>query len=361
LDVNLKLFDIMGRIALNGLWLVWADRRSGTLSGHPPTRGLHNPIHKLADRLCGLVAANPALLTPVADEQVIDIALAFLFLAAEGARWEELKTWISELVRRAAFSYRAAGGRYPCVFREYGDLADHPENRREGYFEEATAGSVLLPTLAFWAAALDEGQALATLARLREEVLPHCTMQLWLPDQDSEPLLWRGQDGHGAAFLLIPLVADGQKVLGYVLRECGADTPFNALSAVRQGFWPLVLLACRHYRLPVPPHFWASALPWVSMPPKTVLASRMPSASLINLLLTTSSIAVGVGLWITEQSDVNWDELAGGPTISRAAAASSGVLKSSPKKSARKTGQMKRPGNSRTTLRKRKPPPTEAS
>ena len=169
LDVNLKLFDIMGRIALNGLWLVGADRRSGTLPGRPPERALNLPIHRLADRLCALVASNPALLTPVTDEQVIDIALAFVFVfvAAQGQRWGELKTWISEMVRQLSFSYRGVGGRYPRKFREYSDLADHPRTGQEGYFEEATEGSVLLPTLAFWAAALGEDEALATLSLLR--------------------------------------------------------------------------------------------------------------------------------------------------------------------------------------------------
>jgi len=287
LDVNLKLFDVMGRIALHGLWLVWADARSGDLPRPPPERSRDPRINMLADKLCALVATNPALLTPVADEQVIDLSLGFMFLAAHGGRWGDLRVWVSELVSRSDFSYRSHG-RFPCVLRGYADLAEHPRADKDGYLKEVTQASVLLPTLAFWAAALGEGEALEVLAHLKEEILGHCSVQLWLPDEASEPGLWRGQDGHGAAFLDIPLVREGRTILDYVLRECGPATPFAELSAVKQGFWPLVLVACRHHRLPVPPHFFIHLVPEVEEQPTIGLTMRLPSARKSFLLGTVS-------------------------------------------------------------------------
>jgi len=253
LDVNLKLFDIMGRVALRGLWMIWSDILTGDLPGPPAKRSRNRRIDALANQLSALIAANPALLTPVADEQAIDLSLGFVFLAACGS--DDLGVWISQLVRRANHSYRS-GGRFPCTLRGYAELAQHPRADQEGYLERVTQASVLLPTLAFWAAALGDDRALQTLADLKKELLGHCTVQLWLPDEDSEPGLWRGQDGHGAAFLNIPLVPERRTILDYILRESGPDTPFAELSAVKQGLWPLVLVACRHYRLPVPPHFF---------------------------------------------------------------------------------------------------------
>jgi len=325
LDINLKLFDILGRIALHGLWLVWADRRSGELSGHPPTREYQYPIHGLAERLLELVAHNTALLTPIMDEQVIDLALGFLFLAAQGRMLGDLRAWLSELVTRADFAYSVKGGRYPCTLREYADLAEHPKVDREDYFEDVTAGSVLLPMLAFWTAALGDGRALEALARLAAEKLSHCTMQVWLPTEESEPLMWRGQDGHGAAFFDIPITRDGSDTIEYILRECGPDTPFHALSAVKQGFWPLVLVACRHYRLPVPPHFWAAALPWVVGLPKNGRAhATVPESGSVELVFTgtgASPEAIAAGFGRAAQPGADWDVFAasapgGGPGAS---------------------------------------------
>lgn len=287
LDVNLKLFDIMGRTALHGLWVVWADGRTGDLPG-PTSEQRRDPRNDmLADKLCALVAANQALLTPVTDEQVIDLSLGFMFLAANGGRWGYLREWISELVRRADFSYRTRG-RFPCTLRGYAELAEHPRPDKDGYLEEVTQGSVLLPTLAFWAATLGDLESLERLARLKEEVLGHCAAQLWLPDEASERGLWRGQDGHGAAFLDIPLVRDGQTILDYVLRECGPATPFAELSAVKQGFWPLVLVACRHYRLPVPPHFFGRFVTMKTQEPVASFTIQLPSVRRFFLLGTAS-------------------------------------------------------------------------
>lgn len=260
LDINLTLFAIVGRVALYGLWQVWVDRRSGDLPMAYNGRSPAPRIDELAEKLCLLVANNPALLTPVSESQTTDLALGFMFLAVHGKHLVDLQVWVSEVVKRANFAYRSRW-RYPCTLYDYADLVNHPQSDKEGYFEEVTQGSVLLPTLAFWAALFGDADALHVLARLKKDVLPHCSIQFWLPDKSSEIGLWRGQDNHGAAFLDIPLVSEGQTVLNYILKECGSSTPFSELSAIQQGFWPLVLVACRHHRLPIPPQFFSRLIP----------------------------------------------------------------------------------------------------
>jgi hypothetical protein len=41
-----------------------------------------------------------------------------------------------------------------------------------------------------------------------------------------------------------------------VARNIAVIDAFNGLSAVKLGHWPIVALACRHYRLPIPPYLW---------------------------------------------------------------------------------------------------------
>mgnify|MGYP003393142229 CR=1 FL=1 len=256
LDVNLKLFDLLGRVALRGLWQLWIDAYGSDLKP-APTAARDGVADQIAARICAMVAANRALMGPISEGQVIDLGLAFTFLAAHGHHLDDLRMWLKLVVQRVDFSYRS-GARYPCVFADYKALAAPPKDT-PGYFQEATRGSVLLPALAIWASILREMGLLAILSWLAKNPLGHCTMQFWLPGEDSEKLLWRTAEGHGAAFLDIPMSEEPDKILDYVRRECGPVSPCEELSAVKQNFWPLLLLACRHHRLPIPPHIFFKA------------------------------------------------------------------------------------------------------
>jgi hypothetical protein len=44
-------------------------------------------------------------------------------------------------------------------------------------------------------------------------------------------------------------------LLDQLFAECEAMPHFEDLSAVKYGWWPLVIVACRHHRLPLPLHF----------------------------------------------------------------------------------------------------------
>jgi hypothetical protein len=260
LDVNLKLFEMLGRIALRGLWLTWGEPGSGPFPTPRQGRSRDSRIDRMAQGVCRLVASNPALLMPVSDDQAVDLTLAFMFLAAQGGSSDALRDWVREIVNRTRYAFRTHKA-YPCVHRDYRDLAEHPRDQTDEYRQAATGGSVLLPTLAFWAAGLGDGETLSCLADFKRDDLDHCTFQFWLPDLDSEDNLYIDAESHGAAFTDIPVSEDPGVVLGYVLRECGEKTPFYGLSAVAAGHWPIVALACRHFRLPIPPHLWTGLLP----------------------------------------------------------------------------------------------------
>lgn len=260
LDVNLKMFDLLGRIALRGLWMVWSEPGSSELPARLKGPVLERRIAGLADRICALMAANPVLLSPVSDDQAVDLALAFLFLAAQGGSSAVLVDWIRETVARARYAFRHHRA-YPCVHSDYRDLAGHPQEDSDAYRKAATAASVLWPTLAVWAAALGNAEASEAIATFCRDDLSHCNFQLWLPDESSEDRIYVNRESHGGAFDHMPMTGTPLELVEYVLQECGADTPFFRLSAVALGHWPLVAMACRHYRLPVPPHLWLGFLP----------------------------------------------------------------------------------------------------
>jgi hypothetical protein len=61
-------------------------------------------------------------------------------------------------------------------------------------------------------------------------------------------------DLHGAALSEINVEQSGEEFLAQVFGECERSPQFNDLTAVRNGWWPLIVIACRHYRLPLPIH-----------------------------------------------------------------------------------------------------------
>lgn len=278
LDVNLKLFEIVGRLALRGLWLVWQLAppngpivlTNDYLQMLPAavaetTKATVERIDRLCQQLMQIVSNNRALLSPIGDWQAIDIGLAFTLLACRPGAHGAIDEWGEELAKRSIFAFNVHG-RYPVVTQSYWDLVDHPSERSDEYRQNATEGSILYPMLALWASARGNQTLFDELAAFKMKSLEHCTFQAWLPDEDSEDNLYLGSDNHGAALTGIPVSAGTQDTLEFVLEEVSTNPHYNALSAVRLGHWPIVLTACRCHRLPIPPQVWRDLLAAVRPP-----------------------------------------------------------------------------------------------
>lgn len=275
LDVNLKLFDMIGRLAMRGLWLVWElSPASGPvlldddyLSSLPQVlkRSSMDTVKQI-DRLCHLmmqiVSNNRALLSPLADWQAIDIALAFTLLACRPNAHGAIDEWAEELAKRSIFAFNVHG-RYPITSHSYWDLVDHPSERTEEHRSANTEGSIFFPMLALWAAARGKRELFDELAKFKAEALDHCTFQTWLPSEDSEVNLYLGTKNHGAALTGIPVTTGTSDTLDFVLEEARTNTHYDDLSAVKLGHWALVPMVCRSQRLPVPPQLWRQLLPAV--------------------------------------------------------------------------------------------------
>lgn len=93
------------------------------------------------------------------------------------------------------------------------------------------------------------------IAELQDNVLKHCNMQLWYPGPESEDNLCINDEIHGVAITGLRFDIPPTKFLAQIFEECDQTNHFEDLSAVKNGWWPLVLVACRHYRLPPPLYF----------------------------------------------------------------------------------------------------------
>jgi len=254
IDVNMRLFDVLGRLAIYGLWLTWNSR---TAQEKAHQEEFVRRSRAVSSAIKSLISNNSVLLLPIKDDQAIDIFLAMIQLVTSSSSTTDIKVWLTEIIGRASFAYET-NGPYPCIVRDYAYLLDHLQRDEAGYREQVTEGSLLYPVVALWAALLDDPQLYAMVADFKDRCLQHCNFQFWYPDEVTEANLYTNKDLHGAAFSDVPVNLPPKEFLAVLWSECDHTKHFEQLSAEKEGFWPLVLLACRHYRIPVPVQFTLS-------------------------------------------------------------------------------------------------------
>lgn len=252
LEVNLKLFDLLGRLGTDGIWAHWGAQRYSEKESELRDASIKE-AQMYAASIRSLISNNPVLLLPTKDDQAIDVFIAASLLAVDPNNRDFVTSWFAELTERARFSYEA-NGKYPCVLRSYSELLEHPKSRDSEYREYATSASILYPVIALWAALFDDEQTYEKVSRMKRELLQHCTFQFWFPDESSETHFYSNSDTHGATLVDVPLDRSKDEFLAQVFGECEQSPHFKELSAVKSGWWPLIVVACRHYRLPLPLH-----------------------------------------------------------------------------------------------------------
>lgn len=255
LDVNLKLFDSIGRMALTGILLIFLTGNNQEISDNYKEQ-LEKELTDYTNGIVGLVNNNGILRTPISDSQSTEISLACLFLSMRG-RPDVIRDWMGQVLPACIFAI-ATNTAYPCAMSDYQDLAEHPKSRSdEDYFKRATAGSTLLPTLIMWMRITDPAATFDDVVKFIESDLPHCTMQFWLPNEASEEHIYTNSGMHGLALVGFSITDDAGEMVEVVKAEIqNSKTVFDRLSAIQSGHWPIILSACRHYRLPIPLNFW---------------------------------------------------------------------------------------------------------
>ena len=253
-DVNIALFEQFGRISLYGLYQNWRaclliqteDNAAATKSLTDRNRALQMAID--------MINNNPTLNSPIRDDFAIEIAL-FMLLAQVCGATDAVSGYFEEMAYRLKFSIenRAA---YPIPTTDYDDLVGHPIDQSDDYFEQHTHASVLYPLLVAWLDKLNLQNARNTLVACIDRDLPRTTHQVWVPNENTEERFWIGRKDHGRPIALPRFGTPTRyaELLHRIIDEYGA---FSSLSTTEYGFFmPIFLMACRHFRMPIPPHLW---------------------------------------------------------------------------------------------------------
>ncbi|USD61328.1 hypothetical protein J4N45_05000 [Vibrio sp. SCSIO 43140] len=264
IDVNIKLFDVLGRLAVKGHWIL--DSLSKSYAEETPTDGETEEQEKLRLRLREVTNAinllavnNPMLLSPYKDSQAIDLGLALTLLSNNSELDSFVQSWLSGVVDKCIFTFEC-DGMYPIVNNSYEKLLAHrnKDKTNSDYKNKVTEASVLYPLLAVFCSFYKLDSVSQDLEKFTKEKLTHSTLQYWYPNQSSEQDMYSNSRPHGSASTDFPM--NGSAVLEHITQECLNADSFKSMSAVTEGKAPLVLTACRCYRYPVPFHYLVDML-----------------------------------------------------------------------------------------------------
>ncbi len=253
-DTNLKLFDLLGRVAMHGIWL----QRAISIVEQDKKKS-DSELIKQRDRYYSyikqLISNNPMLFTPYKDEQAIDIVIAIYFLMHDDKNTDYVHDYLLAIINRINFNFEIHSN-YPCNINEYHKLIEHPSKQTEEHRKENTKGSILYPYIAFFAAYWGFDDIYKIVQDFKGEKLQHCNFQLWYFDETSEEIFYSNKEVHGVALNNVFVDRDKTDFLKQLFDECRATPFFQDMSAVKSSFYPIIFLGCRYYRLPIPIHFF---------------------------------------------------------------------------------------------------------
>lgn len=259
LTINLRLFDVIGRISLFGIWVDWAfDRMYRNSADQNIIEDASRTHGEISEALKKLIMNNPLLFHPYKDDQAIDIGLTAFYWLKNNENDGDLEGWLSGITRTilGAFTHNK---RYPSNIHDYLELVLHPIDHSQEYRESVTKGSILYPLLGFFAEVFKNSEMHLDIKKIMTEFIPKCTLQIWHPDADTETHLYSNSDTHGLGITGISNETR-ETPFNQIKENCSLDKYILELSAVKCDHFPIILTACRHYRLPIPYHFYFQLL-----------------------------------------------------------------------------------------------------
>jgi len=251
IDVNLKLFDVLGKLALSGCWAHWY---LGQAEDTKAVEYFSNIVAEYQETIKKLIANNPMLFTPYKDEQAIDIVIAIWFLSLDAKHWEDIHVWLTNMSRNI-YHMLKLHNMYPTTIQNYAELIEHPVDTTEEYRKSVTKGSILYPYISAFSAIMSFHEPYEMVKKIKEEFLPHCNFQVFFFDEESEKHFYRFDEMHGAILSDACVTKTPEELIKQLYDECKQSDKVYELSAFKYSLWPIILTGCRHYRLPVPMHF----------------------------------------------------------------------------------------------------------
>jgi hypothetical protein len=211
-------------------------------------------VERIAVLLRAIIENNRASSSPRLDGNSIDINLALIFFALNGDT-DFAKAWLEDLISKLVFVF-AKKRYYPISSDNIEDLAQI-ENDDSDKNSFHLKGTWLVPSVAIWCVLLNMEERYRYFV---EELIiksPDIDPQLWHPTKEAYEQFYFGNSVLALGDTEVPISFDKkisemkERIRKFKKRE-GYDL-FKFSPAMQQKFVALELLACMHFRIPIPP------------------------------------------------------------------------------------------------------------
>jgi hypothetical protein len=250
------VYEHLGFIALAGLEFLqlsylFASHNEGTASR------LKDYAFECAAGIIHLYNHNAIIFNPRADNQIIEISLAFLLLYKID-RSADIKAILMRYNEEMAYG------------KIFSNIAPHFHNNIEEIFELDInykkrkdfdyQSSCLLSILIEWAVVLNNKEIYLASVELKEKLFDKIDLILWFPDGKTEELLYTQYAVRKSGYSLsgIVLTENFEEFKQITLAEYVSNCEEVNYSFFRDQYqlWIIGLIASRHYRTYIFPHYW---------------------------------------------------------------------------------------------------------
>lgn len=211
--------------------------------------------------VCDLIKNHKALNAPLYDEHVIEIFIAFELMLSHG-KDKVVRNWIHEIVNQSIFAYESLGHHFPVCNDSYEDLISvciTGDIEKKDLMSLSTLYAALLQLCISknWE---DEYNYI----REKIKCFKKCDLQVWYPCVVTDDHLYISNAGYESGNTVAPIkytkpLVEMRETMKR-FKAANYKAPGMKISALTEDWNALPLVASRHFRTPILPHYWEKYL-----------------------------------------------------------------------------------------------------
>jgi hypothetical protein len=223
-----------------------------------------NKTHLASDyvqAVCDLIKNHKALNAPLYDEHIIEIFIAFELMLSHN-KDQEVRNWLYEIVNQSIFAYDILGHHFPVCNDSYEDLISvcmtgSIDKKDLMSFSTLYAALLQLCIAKSWEEEFE-------YIRKRINCFGKCDLQVWYPCASTDDYLYVSNAGYESGNTVAPIEYTKPLVeMRETMKKFKASnykTSGMKISALSDEWNALPLIASRHFRTPILPHYWEKYL-----------------------------------------------------------------------------------------------------